>query len=63
MTFWMPNTYQLFRGFEPALGVPDDERKRRLGTARRPRGGGVGGDVFALRVGIVGVSPFLYFQF
>jgi alginate O-acetyltransferase complex protein AlgI len=65
-TFLMPNTYQLFRQFDPALGLPTEERKPAWSGLLRldPRVAIVLAGMFVLSVlGLSRVSPFLYFQF
>ena len=63
MEFAMPNTYQIFGRFEPALGLPDED----AGDGLRRLDGRVAFVVAAMFVLCVlrlsHVSPFLYYQF
>ncbi len=64
-TFTVPNTYEIFRRFDPALGMPD-EFKLPAPALRSLnwRVAFVLGGVFVISVlGLSHVSPFLYFQF
>lgn len=66
VTFLMPNTYQIFRRFDPALGLPEEERKAapRLQFRLDTRFAVVLAGMFVLAVlGLSRVSPFLYYQF
>jgi hypothetical protein len=66
-TFLLPNTYQLFRNFDPALGLPDETKPRRRfikPVTLSPRLAWTIAGMFTLSVlGLSRVSPFLYFQF
>ncbi len=66
IAFAMPNTYQLFRAFDPALGLPTEQQKSAPFALSRldARVAFVLGGMFVFCVlGLSRVSPFLYFQF
>ncbi len=63
-TFHMPNTYQIFGRFEPALGLPDETTWRGVLTKLDRRVACVVAAMFVLSVlRLSHVSPFLYYQF
>lgn len=64
-TFLMPNTYEIFRRFDPALNLPAElKRPERALTRLDWRVAFVLAGAFVVSVlGLSHVSPFLYFQF
>jgi D-alanyl-lipoteichoic acid acyltransferase DltB (MBOAT superfamily) len=63
-TFAMPNTYQIFRRFTPALGLPEETTASGVLTRLDRRVAIVVAGMFLLSVlRLSHVSPFLYFQF
>ncbi|MGA2895599.1 MAG: MBOAT family protein [Xanthobacteraceae bacterium] len=64
-TFLLPNTYQIFRRFDPALGLPEDSKKPNGALGRLDwHVALLIAAAFVISVlGMSHVSPFLYFQF
>jgi alginate O-acetyltransferase complex protein AlgI len=63
-TFALPNTYQIFRRFQPALGLPDEATARGALSRLDRRVAVVVAGMFLLSVlRLSHVSPFLYYQF
>jgi hypothetical protein len=63
-TFTVPNTYQIFGRFQPALGLPEETLGRGALTRLDWRVAFVVAGMFVLSVlRLSHVSPFLYYQF
>jgi hypothetical protein len=63
-TFTVPNTYQIFGRFQPALGLPEETLGRGVLTRLDWRVAFVVAGMFVLSVlRLSHVSPFLYYQF
>jgi hypothetical protein len=63
-TFLLPNTYEIFRRFDPALGLPKEKKQQGALRGLNWRVAFALAGMFVLSVlGLSHVSPFLYFQF
>jgi alginate O-acetyltransferase complex protein AlgI len=63
-TFLMPNTYEIFRRFDPALGLPNEKKPQgALYSLNWFVAFALAGMFVLSLLGLSHVSPFLYFQF